>query len=457
MMDASSLCRGSPNCSHISKRLFRLQDPRNSRPRGHWAGTSAPSIAIRNPIANTTHPRGRSGIIPPTDAPVASERYSRVVRQLGSVARRWEIQWTDVVLAGLLSVWAIVEGAGRDSLTFSPAVLLSTAPLVVRRRWPGAVLLAALAGFTIAGKASGFAALLGGLTAAVSLGLYTRHQNLAPFIVVASAGVISLEFGRGQTSTLPIPGAVLPLVLLGAAFLAGREIASRQKELNEQRQRAGLLEQEREAAVKAAAEAERRHIARELHDVVAHSVSVMVVQAGAARKVLDDKPEAARESMLSVEASGHEAMAELRRLLGVLGEDGSEAPLAPQPGLENLDTLISRVTDAGLPVELRIEGESQPLAPGVSIAAYRVVQEALTNALKYAGGAPTTVVVRYLPDAIELEVLDEGVIATPADGIGRGLVGMRERVSLFGGTVEAGRRVDRGYSVRARFPLDEPA
>jgi signal transduction histidine kinase len=190
--------------------------------------------------------------------------------------------------------------------------------------------------------------------------------------------------------------------------------------------------------------------------VVAHSVSVMVVQAGAARKVLDEKPEAARESLRAVEATGHEAMAELRRLLGVLGEDGSEAPLAPQPGLENLDVLVSRVREAGLPVELRIEGDTQPLPTGINVAAYRILQEALTNALKYAGGAPTEVVVRYMPAAIELEVVDEGVVATPSDGVGRGLVGMRERVALFDGTIEAGKRPERGYAVRARLPLDQP-
>lgn len=378
------------------------------------------------------------------------------MRQLGILARRSEIQWTDVALAAFLSVWAVAAGSGQDSLAFSPAVLLCTVPLVLRRRFPVAVLLAALAGFTLAGNSTGFAALLGGLTAAVSLGLYTRHQNLAPFIVTGSAILISLEFGRGQTTTLPIPGAVLPFILIGAAYLAGREIASRQRQLNQQRERAGQLERDREEAVRAATEGERKRIARELHDVVAHSVSVMVVQAGAARKVMDDKPDAARDSMLAVEASGHEAMAELRRLLGVLGENGSEAPVAPQPGLESLDALISRVKDAGLPVDLRVEGDPQLLAPGVNVAAYRIVQEALTNALKYAGGSPTEVVVRYTPEAIELEVLDEGAVATPADGIGRGLVGMRERVALFGGTIEAGKRANRGYAVRARLPLEQP-
>lgn len=396
------------------------------------------------------------GIIPQDDAALAGDRYSRVVFQIGTLARRWETRWSDVALAAILTVLALLDGAAQSSPGFSPAVLLCTVPLLVRRRWPVAVLLLALAGFTLAGNATDFAALLGGLTATVSLGLYTRHQNLAPFVVAAGAIVIALEFGRGQTSTLPIPGAGLPFVLLGAAFLAGREIASRQRQLNQQKDRASRLERDREEAVRAAMEDERRHIARELHDVVAHSVSVMVVQAGAARKVLDEKPEAARESLLAVETTGHEAMAELRRLLGVLGEDGSDAPLAPQPGLENLDVLVSRVREAGLPVELRIHGDTQPLPTGVNVAAYRILQEALTNALKYAGGAPTEVVVRYTPAAIELEVVDEGVVATPSDGVGRGLVGMRERVALFDGTIDAGKRPERGYAVRARLPLDQP-
>jgi signal transduction histidine kinase len=407
-------------------------------------------------ISEATHPRGRSRIIPPADVAGAGERYSRVVRQLGMFARRREIHWTDVVLAIGLSALAAAEGSGRDSQTFSPAVLLCTLPLVFRRRWPISILFVAIAGFAIAGDATNLAALLGGETACVSVGLYSRRQNLAGMVVLGAASFIALVFGHGSTSTLPVPGAVLAFLLIGAAYLAGREIGTRQHLLTKERELAAQREREQEDALQAATEAERRHIARELHDVVAHSVSVMVVQAGAARKVLDDKPEAARESMLAVEASGHEAMDELRRLLGVLGENGSEAPLAPQPEIGALDALIARVRDAGLPVALRVEGERSSIPPGIEVAAYRIVQECLTNALKYAGNAPTEVVVRYTPDAIELEVLDEGALATPADGIGRGLVGMRERVALFGGTIDAGKRPDRGYAVRARLPLAQP-
>ena len=377
------------------------------------------------------------------------------MRQLGTLARRLDIHWIDLAIAAGLSAWAIAQGSGQDSLEGSPAVLLATLPLLVRRRWPIPVLLLALSGLALAENATNFAGLVGGMTAAVSVGLYARQEILSWLAILGSAAVIALEFGRGPTSTLPIPGAALPFVLLGAAFLAGREIATRQRQLNQQREEASRLERERESALKAAAAAERQHIARELHDVVAHSVSVMVVQAGAARKVMDDKPDAARESLMNVEAVGHETMGELRRLLDVLGANGSDGPpLGPQPGVGSLDSLIERVRDAGLPVSLVVEGPPAALPPGVDVAVYRIVQEALTNALKYAGGASTQVIIRYPLDAIDIEVLDDGVVTSPADGVGRGLIGMRERVALFGGTIEAGKRPSGGYAVRAHLPLD---
>jgi signal transduction histidine kinase len=376
------------------------------------------------------------------------------VSRLARLARRLQIGWVDVVIATALSALAIAEGPSRDSLDFSPAVLLCTAPLIVRRRWPIPVLLLALAGFSIAGDASNLAALAGGLLAAVFVGVDGRHPVIGTIAVAAVAAGIAVEFGRGSYTELPIPGFLAPFLLIGSAFLAGRVIANRQLLINQQRERANQLERERDAAIKAATEAERSHIARELHDVIAHSVGVMVVQAGAARHVLTEKPDAARESLLAVEASGHAAMAELRRLLGLLHDNGDPAPLSPQAGLDRLDSLVANVREAGLPVELRVEGESRPLPPGVDVAAYRIVQEALTNALKYAGGAPTRAVVRYSDDAIDIEVVDEGQLRTPVDGIGRGLTGMRERVALFGGTIDAGRRDGTGYAVHAHLPTD---
>ena len=376
--------------------------------------------------------------------------------RLVGFVRNLGIGWVDAVLAVGLSVLALAMGPGTDSADFSPAVFLCTAPLVLRRRFPIFVLLVALAGFLIAGNAANLAALAGGLIAATSVGLDENHPIVGALAAFGVAGAIAAEYGRGTYTTLPVPGWLAPFLLIGAAFLAGRVVASGQLQLRQQRERADAMEREHAAAIKEATEAERRRIARELHDVIAHSVGVMVVQAGAARHVMDEKPEAARESLLAVETSGHEAMAELRRLLGVLGEaqDGEPPPLAPQTGIENLDALVARVREAGLPVDLKVEGESRPLPPGVDVAAYRIVQEALTNALKYAGGAPTHAVVRYANDAVEIDVIDEGRLHAPSDGIGRGLTGMRERVALFGGTLQTGPQEGGGYAVRAHLPLD---
>jgi signal transduction histidine kinase len=378
------------------------------------------------------------------------------VGRLGRFVRYLEVGWMDVVLALGLSVVAVATGPGSEGVAFSPAVLLCTAPLLLRRRWPIFVLLLALAGFLIAGNASNLAALVGGLVAAVSVGLDERHPFIGGAAVFAVAATIAFEFGHGSYTELPIPGFLTPFLLIGAAFLAGRVVASGRLQLRQQRERGDALERDHANAIKEAAEAERRHIARELHDVIAHSVGVMVVQAGAARHVLTEKPEAARESLLAVETSGHAAMSELRRLLGVLGtgENGEAPPLAPQAGIANLEALVAHVRDAGLPVDLTVEGASRPVPPGVDVAAYRIVQEALTNALKYAGGAPTHTVVRYSADAVDIEVVDEGRLKAPAEGIGRGLTGMRERVALFGGTLETGPEAGGGYGVHAHIPLD---
>lgn len=369
------------------------------------------------------------------------------------VARFWRwlgIGWVDFALAAGLSLLAVLEGPGSDSADFSPAVLLCTAPLLVRRRWPIPVLALALVGFFVAGNATNLAALAGGLIAAVSVGLDSKHPYLGAVAVLGAATAIAAEFGRGNLTTLPIAPWLTPFLLIGSAFLAGRVIA-------QQRDRLTRLEREHETAVREATEGERRRIARELHDVIAHSVGVMVVQAGAARHVMSEKPEAALESLLAVEESGHEAMAELRRMLGVLTENGEEAPLNPQPGIAKLDSLVGRVRETGLPVSLRIEGEARRLAAGVDVAAYRIVQEALTNVLKYAGGAAAEIVLRYSEEALDIDVVDQGKTQAPSDGIGRGLTGMRERVALFGGTIDAGRREEGGYAVHAHLPTKTEA
>jgi signal transduction histidine kinase len=228
------------------------------------------------------------------------------------------------------------------------------------------------------------------------------------------------------------------------------------------RQRAGdsaqrLLraEAEHEAQTRRAVDAERARIAGELHDVVTHNVSVMVVQAGAARSVLSSSPEQAREALLAVEASGRTAMSELRHLLGLLAPaGGDEELLVPQPGAARVPALVERVRAAGLSVELSVTG-ARDLPPGVDLAAYRVVQEALTNVIKHAGTARAAVVLEYRRDDLVITVTDDGRPVTGAGGPGgRGLIGLRERIGLYGGELDAGPRPGGGWRVRARIPLE---
>ena len=250
------------------------------------------------------------------------------------------------------------------------------------------------------------------------------------------------------------PGNVIPSWLfIGAAWLMGWTIHKRRVQAVRLEDRAAQLEIEREEKARAAVAEERARISRELHDVVAHSVSVMVVQAQAAQRMIDAEQADLRQVLQSIETTGRQALVEMRRLLGVLRRTDADLALAPQPGLEELDELIGQVRAAGLPVELRIEGEPEPLPAGVDLSAYRIVQEALTNTLKHAGPAHARVTLRYRNDEVELEVNDDGAGAGKGGGSGQGLIGMRERVAIYGGVFESGRQ-NGGYQVRARLPLD---
>jgi signal transduction histidine kinase len=238
-------------------------------------------------------------------------------------------------------------------------------------------------------------------------------------------------------------------------WFIGRAVREREASGDAARERAERLDAEHSYYERAAALGERARLAREIHDVIAHSVSVMVIQAAGARTVMEGEPERATAALSSVEQAGREALAEMRRLLGVLGDGEELRALAPQPSLADLDELMERTRAAGLPASVRIEGEPVVLAPGLSLCAYRVVQEALTNAIKHAGPARAEVSIRWAPDALELEVADDGRggVHAPAEPGGHGLVGMRERAALHGGTVEAGPGPDGGFAVLARIPL----
>ncbi|WP_089010153.1 sensor histidine kinase [Micromonospora viridifaciens] len=265
---------------------------------------------------------------------------------------------------------------------------------------------------------------------------------------------------------------------LGLAFLHARR-----RHRHALEERGWLLERERESAARTAVDAERARIARELHDIVSHNVSLMIVQAAAAREVLATMPEEAAAALSAVECAGRDTMTELRHLLGLLAPaaDGNDkegddaAGLAPQPSLSRLSPLIDRIAFAGLPVDVRIAGEPRPLPTGIDVTAYRIVQEALTNALKHAAGGKAEVTIRYAERSLRVEVLNSGPsvltdngigtratgggIGTRAtgggDGAGRGLLGLRQRVAVYGGDLDARRRLGGGYRVRARIPVDQ--
>jgi signal transduction histidine kinase len=321
-----------------------------------------------------------------------------------------------------------------------PTALAMTLPLALRRRWPLATVLvvfgAAALQELLSTPPDGIAGVTATLVASYSAAAYSQRR---PAIVgLAAALALSLSWGVGD--------AVFAWVLIGGAWGAGR-IVRRQNLLLD------ALAREQAARERAAVADERARLARELHDVVAHGVSTMVVQAEAGESLLGHDPDRAREAFVAITSSGRQALGELRRMLGLLrGADGEPA-LGPQPGLGELHALVEKMRRVGLPVELSIEGEARPLPAGVDLSAYRIVQEALTNTLKHARPARARVLLRYCTDHLELEVVDDGRRANGSQGSGHGIPGMRERVRLYGGTLETGRRGAGGFSVRARLPI----
>jgi signal transduction histidine kinase len=281
------------------------------------------------------------------------------------------------------------------------------------------------------------------------LGAHEEGRRTVAGLALLGCGIVATSALGGS---LTVNDVLFPYLVAVAFTLAGRTARGRSRLAAELHEAAARARERRAAAAERAVTEERRRIAREMHDVVAHSVSVMVVQAGGARRILDREPARAQVAAELIAATGREAIIELQRLLGVLQVDHG-----PPPTLGELDGLVERARAAGLPIELAIEGERRTLPAGVELAAYRVLQEAITNAIKYAGGAPTDVCVRYGTDDVELEVRDrgEGASASPVAGGGHGLVGMRERVRVFGGELHTGRCADGGFEVRARIPLAE--
>jgi signal transduction histidine kinase len=292
--------------------------------------------------------------------------------------------------------------------------------------------------------------LVGVLLAGYAVGAYTtgRAALAAPFVLTAGMLAVIASFEHQVFTDY-----VFPTGFVLVAWLAGRGLSTRARLTEELHEAAVRAREAHEQELARAAADERRRIAREMHDVVAHSVSVRVVQAGGARRILDRDPHRAVEAAAHIEDVGRAALAEMRRLLGVLHGGEDEADRAPQPTLRELDRLVERSRAAGLPVTLAVEGTPQPLPPGKDLAAYRVIQEALTNAIKYADSAPTSVTVRWEPAWLELEIVDTGGAMNGRNGSGHGLVGMEERVRLYDGSLRTGRIPGGGFEVVARLPL----
>ena len=390
------------------------------------------------------------------------------------------------VLVVLLAVGAVLEvvlrrhavNAPRSPLWFSvPVVAVMVLPVFARRRFP----FAAPAAYWLLAVAISFAdgllipftnsLLVLGTAPSMLLGnLRDARQARAGLVAVLAGGAIVVYNRPGHTLGQLV---FIPL-LFGICWLAGfalreraeqaeaaeqraalaereREVAQREREVAEREREAA--EREREVAARIAVAEERARIARELHDVVAHAVSVMVLHAGAVRHRLPETLRDDREALRGVERAGRTALAEMRRLLGAMRHDGEAVDLEPQPGLGDLPRLLSDVDRAGLPVQLHVDGEPFPLPRAVDLSAYRIVQEGLTNSLKHAGASHAEVTLRYRPDRVQIDVVDDGTGGVPGNGPGHGLVGIGERVKIYGGDMTAGAAAAGGFLLTARLPL----
>jgi signal transduction histidine kinase len=357
----------------------------------------------------------------------------------------------DSLLASAVALIIVGIVASQDGVHGVIAWLLAIAaslPLVVRRRAPVAVL-AVVAGVVVV-----FALVDNGGAADIALALaaYTAASRepwhrvvtfcLPPAIVASLASQIASQTHGNWLEVL-----TNVIAFVGVSVLIGRVVFNRRRRLT----------LDRELAAREAVTSERTRIARELHDVVAHSMSVMIVQAGAARTVIDRDPAAAQEAISRVEETGRAGLAEMRRLIGVLTEAGESTSTAPMPGLAELEPLLDTVRAAGLPVEVVRTGLPHELPAGADLAAYRVIQESLTNALKHAGPANARVSLDFAADRLTIEVADDGAGPALVPGVGHGLISMRERVGLFGGTLTTGERPGGGFVVRAEIPVEDGA
>jgi signal transduction histidine kinase len=372
--------------------------------------------------------------------------------------------WFDALVLAMLGIGllATVDTQGEWDGPEGPlwldvvAIVAIISPLLARRRFPRGALLAIAIAAIVASllddrvvPANPMIFLAG--CAAVFLFAQLRHRRQAFAGLVAALGVEALIV---RSDPLAGPDEfVFVATFFAVVWTIGFAFGRKFEEADLATERAARAEREREQRARAAVAEERARIARELHDVVGHSVSVMTVQASGVRRLLRPDQEREREALLVVERTGREALAEMRRMVGVLRRPEEAPALAPQPSLEHLQRLVDQTREAGLPVELRVEGEAVQLPVGLDLTAYRLVQEGLTNALKHAQATRAEVVVSYSDGHVEVVVSDNGRAASGGEGGGHGLVGMRERVSVYGGELDAGPQPGGGYRLRARLPL----
>jgi signal transduction histidine kinase len=396
-------------------------------------------------------------LVPQADAISETLHYRNCVNRGVQLAHRHGLQAVAIALAvaAQIELAFITEDGSRPLLIV--LALAWTLPLMFATRFPllaPIVILAGVVGFAFAAPETFSHATVPFLTVFVTaplMGFLNKRKGALVSLGVLLAAIVLVSIQLPDEFF----GNVLFLTLIfGGPWLLAFVLGTRTQQTRELRERAERAERERERLASEAVAEERARIARELHDVVAHSVSVMVVQAAGVRRLLKSDQEREREALLVVERIGREALTEMRRMLGVLRASGDVAALAPQPGMQHIDKLVDQARRAGLTVELEVVGEAVQLPTGLDLSAYRIVQEGLTNVLKHGEQAKAHVRVRYGADEIELEVVDEGeTTAAAVTDDGHGLAGMRERVAVYGGEFEAGPREEGGFRVLARLPL----
>ncbi|MDQ3678040.1 MAG: sensor histidine kinase [Actinomycetota bacterium] len=381
------------------------------------------------------------------------------------IARRGDPALAAVVVGiGLFEIWVAPitpPGYSGPAVIATAGVLALGAAIVWRRRIPWLSLGVVVAVLTVQwAYARGAeqlpnAAFIAILALAYTTGAHEeRSRGLLAILVAASVFLVQdgVDLEAGYSSVRQDFGFYILVCLAWVAGLGIRALRGRAEQLE---RLTVQLEHEREQSARLAALEERTRLARELHDVVAHGVAVMVLHAGAARKLVDAEPERARSTLQSAEQSGRQALAELRRLLGVLRDESASAELRPPDSLRDLEDLVKALADGGLDVELVVEGRPRELAPGLDLSAYRIVQEALTNTLKHAHAQHATVRVRYAPQQLELDIADDGHGAPNAnDDAGHGLTGLRERAALYGGELHTGPGPGGGFRVYATLPFE---